>query len=380
MSLPPSAVPASTGPQDRTERQEALLAALAERILVLDGAMGTAIQALRPDAPTTSAARSSRAATRTSSSPGPTSIARRPPRLPRGRRRHRRDQHLRRHAARARRVRPRGAGARDQPARGAARARGLRRRFDRPERPRFVAGSMGPTTQGASRSPAASPSTSSCEHFREQALGPDRGRRRRPAARDLPGHAQRQGRRCSASSDAFAELGWRAAGRGLGHHRADGHDARRPGRRGARGLARCTRDLLCVGLNCATGPGVHDRPPAHARGARPRPASPACPNAGLPDEDGHYRETPEQLADGARALRRRRAGSTSSAAAAARRAEHIARARARWPTGKRPRACPRRTGARSSPASSLVEVDDDNRPADRRRAHQRARQRASSSS
>ena len=49
---------------DHQDRQRALVSALEERILVLDGAMGTMLH--RPtSAPTTSAARTSRAATRT---------------------------------------------------------------------------------------------------------------------------------------------------------------------------------------------------------------------------------------------------------------------------------------------------------------------------
>ena len=50
--------------------------------------------------------------------------------------------------------------------------------------------------------------------------------------------------------------------------------------------------LLSVGLNCATGPDFmtdHLRTP---RGAG-RLLRLLYPNAGLPDEDGHYNETPE---------------------------------------------------------------------------------------
>ena len=67
------------------------------------------------------------------------------------------------------------------------------------------------------------------------------------------------------------------------------------------------RELLWMGLNCATGP---DFMTDHLR-----TLSEICrfdvacvPNAGLPDEEGHYNETPEIARAQARALRRRRMG------------------------------------------------------------------------
>src|SRR5438552_17949408 len=53
--------------------------------------------------------------------------------------------------------------------------------------------------------------------------------------------------------------------------------------------------LLSVGLNCGTGPEFMT---SHLRSlsAVARPRVPCYPNAGLPDEDGRYSETPEQLA------------------------------------------------------------------------------------
>ena len=55
------------------------------------------------------------------------------------------------------------------------------------------------------------------------------------------------------------------------------------------------RDLLWMGLNCATGP---DFMTDHLRTLAEISRFPvACvPNAGLPDEEGHYHETPEILA------------------------------------------------------------------------------------
>ena len=64
-------------------------------------------------------------------------------------------------------------------------------------------------------------------------------------------------------------------------------------------------DLLSVGLNCATGPEFmtdHMRTLSEIASTRI-----SCyPNAGLPNEEGKYLETPESLAESARALRRQR--------------------------------------------------------------------------
>src|SRR5205814_3954449 len=55
------------------------------------------------------------------------------------------------------------------------------------------------------------------------------------------------------------------------------------------------RDLLWIGLNCATGP---DFMTDHLRTLAALARFPiACvPNAGLPDENGHYNETPPMVA------------------------------------------------------------------------------------
>ena len=54
-------------------------------------------------------------------------------------------------------------------------------------------------------------------------------------------------------------------------------------------------DLLYLGLNCATGPDfMTDHLRAISELARTRTA--CVPNAGLPDEDGNYLESPEMIA------------------------------------------------------------------------------------
>ena len=186
-----SAVPVPAALPDTEARTAALLEALDERILVLDGATGTALQGCDLDRrglrrpgprglqrePGASPGRTSSAAsTRATSRPAPTSSRPTP-------------------SARRRSCSPstasptrrsRSTGSRPQLAREAApsstaRAAALRRRLDGPDdegdhghRRHHLRGAV-----GALPRPGA---------------GPDRGRRRLPAARDQPGHAQRQGR------------------------------------------------------------------------------------------------------------------------------------------------------------------------------------------
>ena len=217
------------------------------------------------------------------------------------------------------------------------------------ERPRFAIGSMGPGTQTITVT-ASVTFEEVLEGYYRQAARPDRGRRRLPPARDLPGHAQRQG-----GGDRDPPGPGRGRGQpppdGLRHHRADGHDARRARRRGALRLARAPGPALDR-AQLRHRPRVHDRPPPLARRRSPRAASPACPNAGLPDEDGHYLETPEMLARKLRALRRGGLAQPGRAAAAARRRATSARSR-ELVSGQAPRASGRdRAPLRAARAST----------------------------
>ncbi len=187
--------------------------------------------------------------------------------LPRGRRRRRRDEHLRRHAAGARRVRSRRPRLRDQPPgggdragrRGAllrARAAALRLRLDGPD----DQGDLGHRRhhlRGAHR------------ELLRPGDGASRRRRRLPAARDLPGHAQRQGG--SRGDRARLRRGRLAgAGGGVGDDRAHRHHARRAGRRGPGGLAGARGPPL-PGAQLCHRPGPDDRPRADPRRARAHP-------------------------------------------------------------------------------------------------------------
>ena len=184
-----------------------LTSLLAERILVLDGATGTQMQALRLEEPDYRGERFARVAGR---SQGPARHplpdasgggARHPPRLSRRGCRHHRDEHVQCERDLARRLRDGTARDRDQSRGGSARARRggprrarrrtapLRRGRARPHEPDGLA----LTRRVGSRLPrghvrrAAGRVPGRCER-------PDRGRCRPPDDRDHLRHAQRQGR------------------------------------------------------------------------------------------------------------------------------------------------------------------------------------------
>jgi len=119
-------------------------------------------------------------------------------------------------------------------------------------------------------------------------------------------------------------------------------------------------DLLAVGLNCATGP---DLMTDHLRTIheRARWAISCFPNAGLPDEDGRYPETPQSLAA---ALERfvESGWLNIVGGCCGTTADHIA-AIARMVEGRRPRPIgPGRERRAVFTGIDLVEPDDDNRP------------------
>jgi 5-methyltetrahydrofolate--homocysteine methyltransferase len=119
-------------------------------------------------------------------------------------------------------------------------------------------------------------------------------------------------------------------------------------------------DVLAFGLNCATGP---DFMTDHLRSVQERARCAVCcfPNAGLPDEDGRYTETPESLAG---ALERfvdhewlNIVGGCCGSDA-----DHIA-AIARMVENRRPRPIPWGRPSRAGYSGvELVEPNDDNRP------------------
>ena len=331
-----------------------LRALLKEKILVLDGAMGTALQGYDLDAGDFGGEAFRGVQRDTSTSPGPMSsgrsievTSRRAPTSSRPTRSVRRPSSWPSTRPRtSERMRspapaPRSPAERRTPT---ARPRSLDSspvRWARPPR--------------RSPSPAASPSTSWSSTLQEQARALIDGRRRLPPHRDGPGHPQRQG---GADRDR-AMLSRSSAARCPSRSPAPSNRWARcsPGQTAEAFVTSLEHaDLLYIGLNCATGPRVHDRP--HPGAARAGAGADRCvPNAGLPDEDGKYLETPAD--DGRRrsSASSTRAGSTSSADAAARR--RLTSEPSRVAEGKAAARAAAAHGARYVSGIEFVEITDE---------------------
>jgi 5-methyltetrahydrofolate--homocysteine methyltransferase len=171
----------------------------------------------------------------------------------------------------------------------AAIARGACARHSTPEKPRFVCGSMGPTTKAISVTGGIT-FEGLIENFRVQALGLMAG-----GADYLLLETAQDTRNIKAGligiEQAFAQAGWKVpvavsatietTGTMLG-----GQDAE------ALAVSLLHADLLYVGLNCATGPDLMtDHVRTLSEICRTRVA--CVPNAGLPNEDGCYTEGPD---------------------------------------------------------------------------------------
>jgi 5-methyltetrahydrofolate--homocysteine methyltransferase len=173
----------------------------------------------------------------------------------------------------------------------AALARAACARFEEPGRLRFVAGSIGPTTKAISVTGGVT-FEELIENFRAQALGLLAG-----GADYLLVETCQDTRNVKAAllgcERAFEAAGWRlpvavsATIEPTGTMLA-GQDAE------ALAVSLAHADLLYLGLNCATGPALmSDHLRTLSELARTRVA--CVPNAGLPDEEGRYRETPEEF-------------------------------------------------------------------------------------
>ncbi len=287
MTASRTAVPAFAQPADRDARTQALLEALEERILVLDGATGTALQGYdltvddfggaeyegcneylcvtRPDV-VRGVSEGYLAAgadiVETDSFGGtPLVLA---------------EYALADQAFELNRL-------------SAALAREACAKFEQPGRLRFVAGSIGPTTKAISVTGGVT-FEELIENFRVQSLGLMAG-----GADYLLIETCQDTRNVKAAligtEQAFDEAGWRLpvavsvtiepTGTMLA-----GQDAE------ALAVSVAHADLLYVGVNCATGPALMaDHLRTFSELCRTRVA--CVPNAGLPDEDGQYREGPE---------------------------------------------------------------------------------------
>ncbi|MBS2026514.1 MAG: methionine synthase [Deltaproteobacteria bacterium] len=161
-----------------------------------------------------------------------------------------------------------------------------------PERPRWVAGSMGPTTKAISITGGVT-FDELVAHFHEQARGLHAG-----GVDYFLIETCQDTRNIKAAilgiEKLFAEGAERIPVAVSGTIEAMGTML---GGQGVEALATSLEhvDLLYIGLNCATGPEfMTDHLRSLARMARTRVA--VVPNAGLPDENGHYLETPEMMA------------------------------------------------------------------------------------
>jgi len=171
-------------------------------------------------------------------------------------------------------------------------AREAAAKFSTPDRPRFVAGSMGPTTRSVTVTGGVT-FDDLIGHFKTQAAGLVTG-----GADVLLLETTQDTRNLKAGligvQEAFTEVGWNVpimvsvtiepmgtmlAGQGIDALYASIMHA----------------PLLCVGLNCATGPEFMADHIRTLSGLAKTLVS-CYPNAGLPDSDGLYPETPERIA------------------------------------------------------------------------------------
>jgi 5-methyltetrahydrofolate--homocysteine methyltransferase len=340
-------------PADHESRQAALNEALEERVLVLDGATGTALQAVRLTAedfggPSLEGCNEMLCRTR------PDVVA---------------SVHEAYLAADCDVVETNSFGstplvlgeydvallAFDLSRRSAAIAREVCARHDAPGRRRFVCGAMGPTTKAISVTGGVT-FEDLRGHFCVQALGLVAG-----GADYLLIETCQDTRNIKAAllgvEDAFAAAGWRVpvavsvtietTGTMLA-----GQDAE------ALAVSLLHADLLYLGLNCATGPELmRDHVRTLSELCRTRVA--CVPNAGLPDEEGKYRETPahfrEVFSSFLDAGWLNLVGGCCGTTAA-----HIATL-AETVRGRRPRALPHHQRALVS-GLETVELTEDNRP------------------
>ncbi len=236
-------------------------------------------------------------------------------------------------------------------------ARAAADRYSTPDRPRFVAGSMGPTTKAISVTGGVT-FEDLIEHFHVQAKGLHEGgvdyflletcqdtrnikaglfgiarlNESLPPAERLP----------VAVSATIEPMGTMLAGQSVD----------------SLATALEHADLLYLGLNCATGPEfMTDHIRSLAALSRFRVA--CVPNAGLPDENGHYLETPEMIAQTIRHFLEQ-GWLNAVGGCCGTHAGHIA-ALVEAARGRRPRVLPT---ARRSTLSGVdyVEVTDDVRP------------------
>ena len=234
-------------------------------------------------------------------------------------------------------------------------AREAAARFSTPERPRFVAGSMGPTTRSVTVTGGIT-FEELIGHFKTQAAGLLSG-----GVDVLLLETTQDTRNLKAGligvQEAFAEIGWGVpvmvsvtiepmgtmlAGQGVDALYASIMQA----------------PLLSVGLNCATGPEFMADHIRTLSGLAKTLVS-CYPNAGLPDSDGLYPETPDRIA--AHLSRFMEEGLVNIVGGCCGTTPAHIRALAAAAEGKRPRRVPIHNKTLVS-GIELLEINEDNRP------------------
>jgi 5-methyltetrahydrofolate--homocysteine methyltransferase len=239
--------------------------------------------------------------------------------------------------------------------RAAELAREVAARFSTPERPRFVAGSMGPTTRSVTVTGGVT-FEDLIGHYRVQAAGLLAG-----GSDVLLLETTQDTRNLKAGligiQEAFSETGWSVPimasvtiepmGTMLAGQAVDALYA-----------AIMNAPILSVGLNCATGPEFMTDHLRTLSGLAKMYVS-CYPNAGLPDVDGCYSETPEMLAE--RMSRFMDEGWVNVVGGCCGTTPAHTRALAAAAAGRKPRRIPIHSKSLVSGIEAL-EIDVDNRP------------------
>jgi 5-methyltetrahydrofolate--homocysteine methyltransferase len=240
--------------------------------------------------------------------------------------------------------------------RAAELARQAAQEFDRPGRPRFVAGSMGPTTRAITVTGNVTFEELK-QSFYQQAAGLAEGgvdlllvetcqdtRNVKAALLAIQRVERELGRKIPSMVSGTIE----PTGTMLAGQTAD-----------AFWISVAHADLLSIGLNCATGPEfMTDHIRTLSEMAHTRVS--CYPNAGLPNEEGRYLETPESLA--AQLERFAQHGWLNLVGGCCGTTPAHIRAIAQMVQGKAPRRVPGRSGRAFYTGIELIEAEDSNRP------------------
>ena len=347
------------------ERQQALKDILEQRVLVLDGAMGTMIHAAPLSIETDYLGRENCPEILNVTRPDVIQDIHRA--VPRSRRRYHRDQHLRRHADRARRQQTGRPRLRAQLRRRQAGARGRPTSIPPPDKPRFVAGSIGPTNKDLNITGTTTFAELRADYYLQAKGLVEGGADYLLIETCFDTGSLKAGlvaveqleRDLGIEIPVVASVTIERTGTMLGGQPIDALYASIE-----------NHDLLAVGMNCATGP---DLMTDHIRTLNEMSSHRiSCyPNAGLPNAEGKFGETPESLA--AQLEKFANHGWLNFVGGCCGTTPAHIRAIAQMVQGKRPRAAARAPAPRLLFGHRTGGGRGEQPPADRGRAHQRDR-------